>query len=187
MALPQFRIWRGVRVLRWRFYLPMGGLLVSGQVAEPFWTTPGLMWRHGYTYSGHAAAAAVGIANLDILEGEGLLDRGRELEDEMRAETWYYVADNDVFPETFINFLGFDPHLKQVFIDAHAEVLTADWWRGIQERLREGDEPIEAMKVSANSTVDRLMPARVPAYSATEFAPCSAMMRWSRAATSAMA
>jgi isocitrate dehydrogenase kinase/phosphatase len=60
-------------------------------------------------------------------------------EDEMLSETWYYVADNDVFPETFINFLGFDPHLKRVFLDAHREVLTAEWWRGIQSRLREGD------------------------------------------------
>jgi isocitrate dehydrogenase kinase/phosphatase len=60
-------------------------------------------------------------------------------EDEMLAETWYYVADNDVFPETFINFLGFDPHLKEVFLSAHREILTAEWWRGIQERLREGD------------------------------------------------
>ena len=60
-------------------------------------------------------------------------------EDEMLAETWYYVGENDVFPETFINFLGFDPHLKQVFLNAHREILTADWWRGIQERLREGD------------------------------------------------
>jgi isocitrate dehydrogenase kinase/phosphatase len=60
-------------------------------------------------------------------------------EDDMRADAWFYVGENDVFPETFINFLGFDPHLKQVFIDAHAEVLTADWWRGIQERLREGE------------------------------------------------
>jgi isocitrate dehydrogenase kinase/phosphatase len=60
-------------------------------------------------------------------------------EDEMRAETWYYVGENDVFPETFINFLGFDPHLKEVFLNAHGEILTAEWWRGIQERLREGD------------------------------------------------
>jgi len=60
-------------------------------------------------------------------------------EDEMLAETWYYVAENDVFPETFINFLGFDPHLKEVFLGAHQEVLTAEWWRGIQQRLREGD------------------------------------------------
>jgi len=67
------------------------------------------------------------------------IPESRYEEDEMLAETWYYVADNDVFPETFINFLGFDPHLKEVFLSAHREILTADWWRGIQERLREGD------------------------------------------------
>jgi isocitrate dehydrogenase kinase/phosphatase len=60
-------------------------------------------------------------------------------EDEMRGEAWYYVADNDVFPETFINFLGFDEHLKSVFLDAHREILTAEWWNGIQARLREGE------------------------------------------------
>jgi isocitrate dehydrogenase kinase/phosphatase len=65
--------------------------------------------------------------------------QARYEEDEMLAETWYYVGENDVFPETFINFLGFDPHLKEVFLNAHREILTADWWRGIQERLHEGD------------------------------------------------
>jgi isocitrate dehydrogenase kinase/phosphatase len=60
-------------------------------------------------------------------------------EDEMRADAWFYVGESDVFPETFINFLGFDPHLKQVFLEAHAEILTADWWRGIQARLSEGE------------------------------------------------
>ena len=67
------------------------------------------------------------------------IPESRYEEDEMRGETWYYVGDSDVFPETFINFLGFDPGLKQVFLDAHRETLTAEWWRGIQERLREGD------------------------------------------------
>jgi isocitrate dehydrogenase kinase/phosphatase len=60
-------------------------------------------------------------------------------EDEMRGESWFYVADNDVFPETFMQFLGFDQHLKDVFMQTHGEIFTADWWRGIQERLREGD------------------------------------------------
>jgi isocitrate dehydrogenase kinase/phosphatase len=60
-------------------------------------------------------------------------------EDEMREETWYYVGESDVFPETFINFLGFDPGLKRVFFEAHRELLTADWWRGIQHRLSDGD------------------------------------------------
>jgi len=62
-----------------------------------------------------------------------------DYEDEMRAESWFYVADNDVFPETFINFLGFDEHLKKVFLEKHGEILEADWWRQLQERLSEGD------------------------------------------------
>jgi isocitrate dehydrogenase kinase/phosphatase len=65
--------------------------------------------------------------------------QSRHEEDEMMSEAWYYVADNDVFPETFLGFLGFDAHLKQVFLEAHSEILTAEWWRGIQQRLREGD------------------------------------------------
>ncbi|MGH8249349.1 MAG: bifunctional isocitrate dehydrogenase kinase/phosphatase [Steroidobacteraceae bacterium] len=60
-------------------------------------------------------------------------------EDEMRAESWFYVADNDVFPETFIRFLGFEGPLKQVFLDKHGELLEAAWWRALQERLAAGD------------------------------------------------
>ena len=56
-------------------YLPMGAVLVAGSVAQPFWTTPGFLWRHGYTYSGHASAAAAAMANLDIIEAESLVDR----------------------------------------------------------------------------------------------------------------
>ena len=62
-----------------------------------------------------------------------------DYEDEMRAESWFYVADNDVFPETFINFLGFDEHLKKVFLEKHGEILEADWWRQLQERLGIGE------------------------------------------------
>jgi adenosylmethionine-8-amino-7-oxononanoate aminotransferase len=50
-------------------------------VAAPFWTEGSTnVFRHGYTYSGHPAACAVALANLDVLEREGLLERVRELE-----------------------------------------------------------------------------------------------------------
>ncbi len=67
-------------------YLPLGGVVISGRVAEPFWTPsegPGLWFRHGQTYSGHPTCCAAAMANLDIIEREGLLDRARELEDEI--------------------------------------------------------------------------------------------------------
>ncbi|MGH8139354.1 MAG: bifunctional isocitrate dehydrogenase kinase/phosphatase [Steroidobacteraceae bacterium] len=60
-------------------------------------------------------------------------------EDEMRGEAWFYVADNDVFPETFINFLGFNDAQRAAFVRMHGEILTAAFWRNVQQRLREGD------------------------------------------------
>jgi putrescine aminotransferase len=58
-------------------YIPLGAVLVSEWVAAPFWApaSGGVMWRHGYTYSAHATACAVAMANLDIVEGEELVQR----------------------------------------------------------------------------------------------------------------
>jgi putrescine---pyruvate transaminase len=62
-------------------YLPLGGVLVAPHVAEPFWKPDaGVWWRHGYTYSGHSATCAASLANLDIIEREGLDTRARSLE-----------------------------------------------------------------------------------------------------------
>lgn len=64
-------------------YLPMGAVIVAGRVAKPFFGEPGVMWRHGYTYSGHATAAAAALVNLDILDREKLIPRVLELEGEL--------------------------------------------------------------------------------------------------------
>jgi adenosylmethionine-8-amino-7-oxononanoate aminotransferase len=67
-------------------YQPLGGVLVSGRVAEPFWSEPGrIMIRHGQTFAGHATACAAALVNIAILEREGLLARGQELEGELYA------------------------------------------------------------------------------------------------------
>ena len=63
-------------------YMPVGGVVVSGRVAEEFWSQPGrVAFRHGPTYAGHAACCAAGITNIEIMEREGLVTRGQELED----------------------------------------------------------------------------------------------------------
>jgi putrescine---pyruvate transaminase len=61
-------------------YLPLGGVVVAPRVQEPFWKGDGTWFRHGYTYSGHAAACAAGLANLDVIEREGLVTRVADLE-----------------------------------------------------------------------------------------------------------
>jgi isocitrate dehydrogenase kinase/phosphatase len=60
-------------------------------------------------------------------------------EDEMRGEAWFYVGESDVFPETFIRFLGFDDSQRAALLRMHGEILTAAFWRGVQQRLREGE------------------------------------------------
>jgi adenosylmethionine-8-amino-7-oxononanoate aminotransferase len=64
-------------------YAPLGGVIAAPNVAAPFFDTPGLMFRHGYTYSGHTTACVAGLVVMDILEREGLLARAAELEDEL--------------------------------------------------------------------------------------------------------
>jgi putrescine---pyruvate transaminase len=61
-------------------YLPLGGVVVSGRVAEPFYVDGAPVFRHGATYAGHSTCCAAALANLDIIEQEGLLARGAELE-----------------------------------------------------------------------------------------------------------
>jgi putrescine---pyruvate transaminase len=68
-------------------YLPMGAVVVASRVSEPFFHPgDGVWWRHGYTYSGHATAAAVALANLDIIERENLLDESARLETTLARE-----------------------------------------------------------------------------------------------------
>jgi len=62
-------------------YLPLGGVVVAERIAEPFWQTPdGPVLRHGPTYAGHAACCAAALANITLLEHDGLLHRGQEME-----------------------------------------------------------------------------------------------------------
>jgi adenosylmethionine-8-amino-7-oxononanoate aminotransferase len=67
-------------------YLPLGGVVVSGAVAEPFFAAPGgPSLRHGATYAGHPTCCAAAMAVLDAYEAEGLIERGRELEGPLQA------------------------------------------------------------------------------------------------------
>ncbi len=66
-------------------YLPLGGVMVAGAVAAPFFDEPGgPMLRHGPTYAGHAACCAAALATLEIYEREDIIPRGRLLEGELR-------------------------------------------------------------------------------------------------------
>lgn len=66
-------------------YAPLGGVMISDRIAEPFVATE-REFNHGFTFGGHPAAAAVALANLDILEEEDLPGRVRHYAPDFRAK-----------------------------------------------------------------------------------------------------
>ncbi len=60
-------------------------------------------------------------------------------EDEMRAEPWFFVGDRDVFPETFLDFLGMSGPLRADFLRVHAELFEPAFWRRTQQRIAAGE------------------------------------------------
>lgn len=59
-------------------------------------------------------------------------------EDELRPGSWFYVAENDVFPAEFIKFLAMDAELKSLFLEVHGDLLTADYWRAVKRAHADG-------------------------------------------------
>ena len=62
--------------------MPMGAVFTSRHVHDALMQGPeaAIELFHGYTYSGHPAACAAGLASLDIYQREGLFTRAAELE-----------------------------------------------------------------------------------------------------------
>jgi adenosylmethionine-8-amino-7-oxononanoate aminotransferase len=65
-------------------YVPIGAVLASEKLFDAF-VEGGHMFTHGFTYSGHPVAAAVALANIDVLERDGIIEHVREHEDLFRS------------------------------------------------------------------------------------------------------
>jgi len=90
--------------------------------------------RHGrvvfYDYDEFSPLTACNFRSKPPARGE---------EDEMSAEPWYTVAEGDVFPEELRSFLGFDGHLREVFVREHGELFDPACWKSLQERNVSGE------------------------------------------------
>jgi beta-alanine--pyruvate transaminase len=61
---------------------PMGAVAISERIHDTVMAAAqdgAIEFFHGYTYSGHPAACAAGLATLDIYRNEGLFERARDL------------------------------------------------------------------------------------------------------------
>lgn len=66
-------------------YQPVGGVIIDRSVCDVLESDDSFLLRHGYTYSGHPAGAAAVIANIDLIEADGLVERATTVGDRLSA------------------------------------------------------------------------------------------------------
>jgi isocitrate dehydrogenase kinase/phosphatase len=69
------------------------------------------------------------------------LPQSRTYEEEISAEPWFSVRDNDIFPEEFPQFLGFPQTARDELMKQHGDLFHPQFWRDTQKRLRAGKLP----------------------------------------------
>jgi putrescine aminotransferase len=79
-------------------YLPLGGSLVSDRVADVI-IAKGGEFAHGYTYSGHPATCAVALANLRIMQSEGIVERVKNKAAPYFNQRWASLAEHPIVGE----------------------------------------------------------------------------------------
>jgi adenosylmethionine-8-amino-7-oxononanoate aminotransferase len=65
-------------------YAPLGGVVISDKIAEPFLKASS-PFVHGLTFGGHPVGCAVALANIDLMEREGLNGRVKSLEGDFKG------------------------------------------------------------------------------------------------------
>ncbi|HEX3554392.1 MAG TPA: bifunctional isocitrate dehydrogenase kinase/phosphatase [Thermoanaerobaculia bacterium] len=65
----------------------------------------------------------------------------RDEQEELAAEPWFTVGENDVFPAELRTFLGLQGRLLDAFLREHADLFTVEFWQDLQERHRRGEVP----------------------------------------------
>jgi isocitrate dehydrogenase kinase/phosphatase len=69
------------------------------------------------------------------------MPRARYDEEEMAGEPWFFVGENDVFPEEFLPFLGLEGEAREAFLARHSDLLSVGFWTAMQEEHRAGRIP----------------------------------------------
>jgi len=56
----------------------------------------------------------------------------------MSGGAWYYVAENDVFPEQFVQFIGLEGEMLETFLKHHSDVVDYQFWNQLKEKHADG-------------------------------------------------
>lgn len=110
-------------------YAQLGGVVMSDEIHKTISQHDGML-AHGFTYSGHPMACAVGLKNIEIIERDNLVENTRLMGIEMEKGI-YYLADKYEFignPRSRGLLTGFDvmkdPSTNTPFAPSVAAAMT---------------------------------------------------------------
>jgi len=124
-------------------YLPIGAVIAGQRVAEPFWRSgSGEVFRHGYSYSGHPASAAVALANLNLIDREQLIPQVARLEPVLAAAL-APLADHQLVSEVrsgtgLLAAVEIEPEARTADPTLGQRLVRAIMERGVITRLLRG-------------------------------------------------
>jgi adenosylmethionine-8-amino-7-oxononanoate aminotransferase len=116
-------------------YAPMGAVIAGDHIAEPFLHGRAI-FNHGFTFGGHPVASAVALANIEIMEREGLCAHVRTHEPALRAMLEGLLRDlpivGDVRGAGYFHAIELvkDKHTKQTFDARESEELLRGFLSG---------------------------------------------------------
>lgn len=67
------------------------------------------------------------------------MPQSRSYDDELSAEPWFGVGENDVFPEELRKFIGLQGLLREVFLEHHKDLFDVRYWHQVQSRISGGE------------------------------------------------
>jgi adenosylmethionine-8-amino-7-oxononanoate aminotransferase len=147
-------------------YLPLGGIGFSDRVFRVLSEVPPeRRWMHAFTYSAHPTCCAVALANLDIMEREGLLDeaarKGKKLLEGLRRLS-SLEAVGDVRGHGLLAGIEFveDKATKKPFpasMKFGARVQQECYKRGLFSRIREDIYLLAPPFVTSDQDIDRIV------------------------------
>ena len=87
-------------------YLPIGGVMVGDRIADLL-ISEGKEFAHGFTYSGHPAACAVALANINIMRNENLIENVHKETGPYLQSRWQELSDHPLVGEArCVGFIG---------------------------------------------------------------------------------
>lgn len=147
-------------------YLPLGGIGLSDRVFQSLVDVPPeKRWMHAFTYSAHPTCCAVALANLEIIEREGLVEaaarKGKKLLDGLR-QLEKLEGVGDVRGLGLMAALEFveDKATKKPFPPSKkigARVQAECYRRGLHSRIREDIYMLAPPFVTPDADIDRIV------------------------------